>query len=202
MTYDIAMPELAINSEKPSKALTALAFNEAFRPKDYQRLVVASKKASSTELKEFLTQEVDHEPKEKVINYLSFPMVAMMTRHLSPWNAADILLIEPNLIKGCPSDIRSKTLNELVSENTYMLLKRKASKELQENLKIGDKIPAGWGISANGTNKKSEFGAAQLDKRTAQAVAHCVDVKNARKKAKLTGTGAKIQKWLQNRVNA
>ena len=54
LMYDIAEPELRANPEKPSKALIALAFNGAFRPEDYQRLIDAGKKASADELKEFL----------------------------------------------------------------------------------------------------------------------------------------------------
>ena len=195
LMYDIAEPELRANPEKPSKALIALAFNGAFRPEDYQKLIDASKKASAAELKEFLTQEVDHEPKEKVVNYLSFPMLAMMTQHLKPWEAADILLIEPDLIKKCLPDIRSKTFQELMPENTYLLLQRKAPKELQEDLKIGDKIPTGWGISFSGPDIMS---GGTMDKRVIEAMAHWADVRDARKKACQTGNAAKIQQWLQN----
>ncbi len=195
MIYDIAMPELVANPEKPSKALTALAFNGSLRPEDYQKLIDASKKASASELKEFLTQEVDHEPKEKVVNYLSFPMLAMMSQHLKPWEASDILLTEPKLIKNCLSDIRSKTLKELISENTYLLLKREAPKELQEDLKIGDRIPTGWGISFSGPDIMS---GGIMDTRVIEAMAHWADVRDARKVTKQTGTALKIQQWLQN----
>ena len=200
MTYDIAMPELAMNPEKPSKALTALAFNEAFRPKDYQRLVEASKKASSTELKEFLTQEVDHEPKEKVINYLSFPLLAMMTQHLKPWEATDIFLIEPNLIKDCIPEIRSKTFKELMNENTYLLLQRKAPKELQEDLKISDKTPDACCGAISFIDEDSFKGeiVTRLDTRILGVGSHWVDVRKARVSTHQTGTAAKIQQWLEN----
>ena len=198
LIYDIAMPDLSKDITKPSKALTALAFNGAFRPEDYQKLVDASERASATELKEFLTQEVDYEPKEKVVNYLSFPMLAMMTRHLKPWEAVDILLIEPNLIKNCLPDIRSTTFKKLIPENTYLLLQRKAPEELKNDLKMGNKILLGWGLFANGVNKREELINAQLDKRTIQAVAHWTDVRDARKSIKQTGTGAKIQQWFKN----
>ena len=57
LIYDIAMPDLSKDVTKPSRALTALAFNGAFRPEDYQKLIDASRNASADELKEFLTQE-------------------------------------------------------------------------------------------------------------------------------------------------
>ena len=198
LMYDIAEPELRANPEKPSKALTALAFNGAFRPEDYQKLIDTSKKASVSDLKEFLTQEVDHEPKEKVINYLSFPMLAMMTKHLKPWESVDILLIEPNLIKDCFSNTRSKTFKELMSENTYLLLQQKAPKELQEHLKMDDAILTSWGVSFNAINKEGELVSSDLDRRTVQAVARWGDVRKARTATRQTGTGAKIQQWLQN----
>lgn len=198
MIYDIAMPELMANPEKPSKALTALAFNGALRPEDYQRLVDAGKKASAAELKEFLTQEVDHEPKEKVVNYLSFPMLAMMTQHVKPWEAVDILLLEPNLIKDCFSNTRSKTFKELMSENTYLLLRQKAPKELQEHLKIDDAILTSWGVSLDATNKEGKLVSSHLDRRTVQAVARWDDIRKARTAAHQTGNAAKIQQWLQN----
>ena len=195
MIYDIAMPELMANPEKPSKALTALAFNGAFRSEDYQRLVDAGKKASAAELKEFLTQEVDHEPKEKVINYLSFPMLTMMTQHLKPWEAVDILLIEPNLIKRSLPKIRSKTFVELMPKNTYLLLQRKAPAELQEELKPVE-YPNGWGVSIDAQGGLKNV---TLDKRVVEAMAHWADVRDARNKvAHQTGTAAKIQQWLQN----
>ena len=156
MIYDLAMPELEKEPIKPSKSLIGMAFNGAFRPEDYQKLIEVSKEATASELKEFLTQEVDHEPKEKILNYLSFPMLVMMTNHLKPWEASDILLLEPNLIKKCLPDIRSTTFKKLMSENTYLLLQRKAPEELQEDLKIGDKVLAGWGISfSSGVSKPS-----------------------------------------------
>ena len=199
LMYDLAMPELAKDPTKPSKALTAVAFNGAFRLEDYQRLIDAGKKASADELKEFLTQKVDHEPKEKVVNYLSFPMLAMMTKHLKPWEASDVLLIEPNLIKKCLPDIRSKTFKELISKNTYLLLQRKAPRELQEDLKIGDVIPMGWGISftGKGTTDQSVI-IGSMDTRVIEAMAHWGNVRDVRKVTKQTGTGAKIQQWLQN----
>ena len=203
MVYDLAMPELEKEPTKPSKSLTAVAFNGAFRPEDYQKLIDASKGASAGELKEFLIQEVDHEPREKVANYLSFPMLAMMTQHLKPWEAADILLLEPNLIKKTLPDIRSKTLKELMPENTYLLLQRKAPKELQEDLKIGDKIPLGWEISFS-TLQKGDMIHAKMDKRVIQAMAHWADVRDARKKvAQKTGSALKIHEWLQkNKVRS
>ena len=198
LIYDIAMLDLSKDVIKPSRALTALAFNGAFRPEDYQKLIDVSKNASADELKEFLTQEVDYEPKERVVDYLSLPMLAMMTEHLKPWETVDVLLIEPNLIKKCLPDIRSTTFKKLISENTYLLLQRKAPKELKDDVKMGDNILLGWGLSASGMNRKEEFVSTQLDKRTVQAVAHWADVRDARKAVKQTGTGAKIQQWLQN----
>ena len=67
MIYDLAVSELEKEQTKPSRLLTAMAFNGAFRAEDYQKLIDTSKEASASELTEFLTQEVDHEPKEKVI---------------------------------------------------------------------------------------------------------------------------------------
>lgn len=198
LIYDIAMPELTREFEKPSKALTALAFNGALRPEDYQKLIDASKKASASELKEFLTQEVDHEPKEKVVNYLSFPMLAMMTQHLKPWEAAEILLIEPRLIKNCFSNTRSKTFNELMAENTYLILRQKAPKELQKDLKIDDDRLTSWAVPFSTLKKNGEFTSAQLDRRTVQAVARWADIREARTAARQTGTALKIQQWLQN----
>ena len=90
MTYDLAVPELKKEPKSPSRALTALAFNGAFRPEDYQSLINVSKEASAKELKEFLMQEVDHEPKEKVLNYLSLPIITMMTNHLKPKEAVEM----------------------------------------------------------------------------------------------------------------
>ena len=146
-----------------------------------------------------MTQEVDHDPKEKVINYLSFPILGMMTEHLKSWDAADILLIEPNLIKRCPLDIRSKTFQELIPENTYLLLQRKAPQELQGDLKIGNNIPSGWNITSitskrNNNNVRIE----EMDRRTIESLTHWTNVTEARKNTLQTGTGAKIQQWLQN----
>ena len=205
MIYDLAIPELEKEPTKPSKSLAAMAFNGAFRPEDYQKLIDASKGASAGELKEFLIQEVDHEPKEKVLNYLSFPMLAMMTKHLKPWEAADILLLEPNLIKKTLSDIRSATFKKLMSENTYLLLKRKAPKELQEDLKIGDRIPLGWSISFTGkASGDNGMTVGSMDTRVIEAMAHWADVRDARKKvAQKTGSALKIHEWLQrNRIRS
>ena len=191
MIYDLAAPELMANPEKPSKALTALAFNGAFRPEDYQNLIDAGKQASASELKEFLTQKVDHAPKEKVVNYLSFPMLAMMTKHLAPQEAVDILLIEPDMIKKSLPNIRLRTLLCLVPNDTYSLLKSKAPAEIQADLRTDDKVPA--------IGKIHGIIMTKLDARIIEAAAHWVDVRYARKIAHQTGMGLKIQNWLQDK---
>ena len=202
MTYDIVLPELKENPQKPSKSLIAVAFNGSFRSEDYPKLIEAGKTASADELKEFLNQKVEHEPVEKVSNYLSFPMIAMMTSHLKPTEAVDILLCEQQVIKDCLPDIRIKTLLEIVPENTYLFLKDKAPADLKESLKITNKYPLGWsqGFTVH-TTTETPFASTRLDRRIIEAMAHWADVRDARKLSPMTPTTRKIKEWfIQHRV--
>lgn len=195
MTYDIATPELEKNRLKPSVALAAIAFNGSFRSEDYAKLVETCKGASAKDIKEFLTTEIDHEPKEKVIRYLSFPILTMMTTHLHPTEAADILLLDPSIIKNCIPCIRSTTLSELMPENTYIVLKDKAPQPLKEDLKIKD-VLIGWGQSSSSFDKNGNLVIRRLDKRFIEALSHWADVHDARKLAPKTQSARKISQWL------
>ena len=138
MAYDLIAPELSTenNQLKPSKALAAIAFEKPPKPQDYQKLIELSHTASVIELKQFLVQDIDHQPTEKVIDYLTFPLLAMMTSHLKPGPKTEVLLLKPQIIHKTLETVRLKTLKEILTENDLLVLRMKAPQEIKDDLKI------------------------------------------------------------------
>jgi len=188
------MPELIDRPNEPSLALAAMAFNGSFRPQDYEQIVLASRGASKDDLRTFLSCPIDFTPRGQVADYLTFPMVVLMTKHLPDADAVDILLENDRLIKKCLPKIRAKTLVELMNPHAATLLQKRADEPLRQALYETAQIPASWTVSISGMTTDGLFNC-MLDLRTVQAAAHWSDVKKARKEASQTGYAAKIARW-------
>ncbi len=183
MAYDLIAPELSTenNQTKPSKALATVAFTHPLKPEDYQKLIKMTKaeKPSLVELKQLLMQDVDHQPTEKVIDYLTFPILAAMTTYLRPAPKSEILLLRPELIHQTLDTVRARTLRELLTDNDVMVLKMRAP-ELKADLEIKE-VPVS-------NQKISDFNIVQTQ-------THWANVRDARKITPQTGIGRQMALW-------
>lgn len=199
MAYDLIAPELSMenNQTRPSKTLATIAFFNSLRPQDYQNLIkmCQTEKPTTIELKQFLMQDIDYQPTEKVIDYLTFPVVAEMASHLRPAPKSEILLLKPDLIHRTLDSVRSITLKKLLTDNDLMVLRMRVPKDLQDDLKINEVPIASWNIHV--TTGCGPNDSRTLDLHIVEAQSHWADVRDARKVTAQTGISRQISLWRQ-----
>jgi hypothetical protein len=97
--YQMIISEIrTVGPTKPSVSLSTLAFREEPEQKDYFIFVEESSKGDSAEIKELLTLPVDQPERRTVIDYLTFPLLAAMTCHLTTDEKIEIFLMKPLLL--------------------------------------------------------------------------------------------------------
>ena len=134
--------------------------------------------------------------KEKVIDYLTFPVLAEMSAYLKPASKSEILLLKPELIHKTLDTVRAMTLKELLTENDVMVLKMRAPKELQDDLNPS-KVPVSW--NEHVTTGFGPHDSKKLDLHIVEAQRHWADVYEARKVTTQTGVGRQMALWRQRR---
>lgn len=191
MANDLAVPELKKENKKPSKALAALAFGGPLRQEDYDNLIKVAQSATKEELAEFLKTEIEHEPKEKVIDYLSFPLLAQMAQNLPSHEKAELFLIKENLLSQTIPSAMDKTLKELLTTKDRQVLHSRAIYYTGQSFpKLRPYDLNSWKVHVS-TKTGGQF----LDLHTVEAEAHWFRTRKARETAQKTGYGLKMAQW-------
>ena len=118
VAYQMVTSEVrSVGLSKPLISLSTLAFREEPNSKDYFIFVKESEKGNVSEIKELLTLPVDQPERRSVVDYLTFPLLAAMTRHLTTEEKTEIFLLRPSLILDHMG--RDMTFREYLSEKDY-----------------------------------------------------------------------------------
>jgi hypothetical protein len=131
--YQMIMNDIRfVGLGKPSVALASFAFREELNEKDYFIFVDESSRGDVDEIKELLTLTVDQPERRTVIDYLTFPLLAAMTRHLTSDEKTDIFLLKPSLMLDHMG--RDMTFREYLSKDDYCNLIERVPSDVKNSI--------------------------------------------------------------------
>ena len=132
-SYDHILKDVRGNPYKPSSALATLATSECFSAAEFLTIAKMAKHASASELKEFCELREQHTGGGlRMIDYLCFPMMVKMTKHLSAPDKMNLIMTKPELLSD--TIYMYPALKELMPTERTALLNR-ATPEQKQHLK-------------------------------------------------------------------
>lgn len=139
--YDQIISELRENPYRPSPILATLATSECFSASEFLTIAKMSENASAKELKEFCELREQHAGGElRMIDYLCFPMIVKMTKHLPITDKINLIMTKPELLSD--KIYINQSLKELMPTERFILMNRATPEQrghLENELKKADK---------------------------------------------------------------